>query len=484
MNVDAKNIVLLFFITGITAAIGMIFTQASTPMVIAVTAGIILAVVSFFNTELALYILIASMLLGPQFTVGGAELVPGRGRAGVTLRFDDFLLVVIGLSWFFKTAINKELGLFPGTRLNRAIGYYFAVCLLSTLIGYMYGRVRGLTGIFFVLKYFEYFVVFFMAVSQIKEKKQIERFLAALLIVCFIVTLVAIYQIPGGGRVSAPFEGPQGEPNTLGGYLVLMMSIVLGLLLNYGSKKLKIALGIFLLFILIALGATLSRSSWVSLIPMTLALIYYSRKKLRIIIPLAFIIGIAPLILPNNIKQRALFTFTQPVEQGQIVIGETRIDTSTSARLASWKMVLESDFIKHPIFGYGVTGYRFVDAQYPRALAETGLIGLSLFLYLLYAVYRSAKERYLQTADPLFKGFLLGYLAGFWAMVVHGIGANTFIIVRIMEPFWFLTALVIMIPRIEETATAATDAAATNGDLPASARIGNLPQRPAEGLLR
>ncbi|MBW6486911.1 MAG: hypothetical protein K0B01_12260, partial [Syntrophobacterales bacterium] len=286
MNVDAKNVVLLFFITGVTAAVGLMFAKAPPTMVVAVTLGLVLAVVSFFNTELALYVLIAAMLLGPQFTAGGAELVPGRGRGGVTLRFDDFLLVVIGLSWFFKTALNKELGLFPGTRLNRAIGYYFAVCLVATLTGYMFGRVRGLTGIFFVLKYFEYFIVFFMAVSQIREKRQVERFLAALLIVCFIVSLVAIYQIPAGGRVSAPFEGPEGEPNTLGGYLVLMMAIVSGLLLNYGSKRIKIALGMLLLFMLIALGATLSRSSWVSLIPMTMALVYYSRDKARVIIPL------------------------------------------------------------------------------------------------------------------------------------------------------------------------------------------------------
>jgi hypothetical protein len=34
-------------------------------------------------------------------------------------------------------------------------------------------------------------------------------------------------------------------------------------------------------------------------------------------------------------------------------------------------------------------------------------------------------------------------------MLGHAIGANTFIIVRIMEPFWFLTAMIIMIPKIE-----------------------------------
>jgi hypothetical protein len=42
----------------------------------------------------------------------------------------------------------------------------------------------------------------------------------------------------------------------------------------------------------------------------------------------------------------------------------------------------------------------------------------------------------------------MGYLGGFVGLFVHGMSANTFIIVRIMEPFWFLTAMVIMIPKI------------------------------------
>ncbi|MCG6536461.1 MAG: O-antigen ligase family protein, partial [Syntrophales bacterium LBB04] len=384
------------------------------------------------------------------FLVGGAELVPGRGRAGITLRFDDFVLLIIGLSWFFKTAIHKELGLFADTPLNRGIGFYFSICLISTLIGYLMGRVKGLTGIFFVLKYFEYFIVYFMAVNQIKEKKHIERFLVTILVVCFIVCTVAVYQIPSGVRVSAPFEGEVGEPNTLGGYLVLMMSITVGLLLNYGTKNQKIYLGILLFFIVIALAATLSRSSWISLGPMFLALIYLNKRKSVIIIPLTVIIMILPYVMPENVKQRALFTVTQPAETGQILIGKTRIDTSTSARLASWKMVLTTDFLKQPIIGYGITGYHFLDAQYPRVLAETGLVGLIIFLYLLRAIYINARNIYRNTIDPLYKGLTVGYLAGFWAMITHGIGSNTFIIVRIMEPFWFLTAMIIMIPALSE----------------------------------
>jgi len=38
-------------------------------------------------------------------------------------------------------------------------------------------------------------------------------------------------------------------------------------------------------------------------------------------------------------------------------------------------------------------------------------------------------------------------------MMTHGIGANTFIIIRIMEPFWLVCGLVMSIPAVEEIET-------------------------------
>ncbi|MHB9098289.1 MAG: O-antigen ligase family protein, partial [Syntrophales bacterium] len=300
-------------------------------------------------------------------------------------------------------------------------------------------------------KYFEYFIVYFMAVNYLKEKKQMERLIFTILIVCLIVCIVAIAQIPSGARVSAPFEGSEGEPNTLGGYLVLILSLALGLLFsNYGTTKRKFFFGGLVFLILIALAATLSRSSWLALGPMLIALIYFSNRKLVVIVPLIFVIAITVFLLPPGVKARAMFTFSQPVEQGQLKIGGVRIDTSTSERLQSWKNVLERDFIKQPLLGYGVTGYRFLDAQYPRVLAESGLIGFISFVALLVAIYRNARNtRRIYRDDPFYLGISTGFLAGFFAMLTHAIGSNTFIIVRIMEPFWFLTAIMIMIPRIE-----------------------------------
>ena len=175
-GVSGQQIFAVIAMLALTLAGAMLISHASMGIAVVVIIGLIVAIFTFLNTEFALYALIIAMLLGPQVGLDGAAGESVRGR-GVTLRVDDFLLVIIGIAWFFKTAVEKELGLFLKTTLNAPIGIYFLVCIISTLFGYMMGRVRGTAGLFFVLKYFEYYIVFFMAVNHLREKKQIERFI-------------------------------------------------------------------------------------------------------------------------------------------------------------------------------------------------------------------------------------------------------------------------------------------------------------------
>ena len=166
IDIDSRTVFLLLIIVGATFLGGIFITKVSTGAAFFMIAALVISVASFLSAEVALYVLIISMLLSPEFIVGGIAGKAALGR-GITLRFDDILLVIIGFSWFLKTAIKKELGLFLRTPLNRPIAYYLAVCLVATLFGFMMGRIKGLTGFFFVLKYFEYFIVYFMVVNHL-----------------------------------------------------------------------------------------------------------------------------------------------------------------------------------------------------------------------------------------------------------------------------------------------------------------------------
>jgi len=185
---------------------------------------------------------------------------------------------------------------------------------------------------------------------------------------------------------------------------------------------------------------------------------YLSEKRVIVLSLMAIMLALSPLYLPASIKDRILYTFSQPEHREQIEIGGVRLDTSTSARLTSWKEALR-DWTQHPFWGYGVTGYSFIDAQFPRVLVETGILGLAAFIYLLVSVFKLAYSNLKLLKMPEHKGLVLGFLVGYSGLLIHAIGANTFIIVRIMEPFWLLAGIVTILPNLEGAAPAGVETA-------------------------
>jgi O-antigen ligase len=456
-RVEPQPLPFLFLaLLALTAAFAIVqMTPAHAVMAFSLAA---ICVVALLSTPVALYLLIFSMLLSPELMVGQ---MTGRGMSGrgLTIRLDDILLLAIGMSWLVKMAVYKELGMVLRTPLNRPILMYIAACVVATLIGLAFGRVRPEAGLLYTMKYIEYFFIYFMVVNNLQTQVQAKRYLIAALLTCCIVGLYAIAQIPSGVRASAPFEGEIGEPNTLGGYLVLMFSLAAGLALFVRETRLKILLGALGVLILVALSATLSRSSYLALGASLLALIAFSRKRVVLLLGVTFLVALSPFILPDRVIHRVDETFArQPGdEQAQVQVGRVMLDTSTSARLISWKTSTE-DWLKHPLFGYGVTGYGFIDAQYFKVLVETGIVGTLAFLYLLSSLWLRMMDAYRTVTTPWTRGLVLGFLAGYIGLLVHAIGANSFIIVRIMEPFWLIAGLIVVIvshPVTEERAPSA-----------------------------
>lgn len=409
----------------------------------------------FIRTEAGLYLVLFSMLLSPEFGAGPRRLAEGRT---VSIRLEDVLLIVIALTWLAKMAVHKELGLAIKTRLNRPIVAYVTVTLLATIMGYLTGTIRTGAGWFYVLKYVEYFVVFYMTLNNLRDRDQAWRFMITAFLTGAVVSIIGLAQIPSGQRVSAPFEGESGEPNTFGGYLLLMMAILGGLALETRAVwtrawSLSLVALMFLPFVF-----TLSRASYLGVVPMLLVLALLSRNRRAVIVVLVIGLMTAPLLLSNllpvSVKERITYTFKPQADQPMVRVGKVGFDPSTSERLHSMKDAV-SGWIKRPILGYGVTGFRFMDAQYFRTLVETGVVGLACFLWLVISILKSSGDSLALLRDPDDRGIVVGFLAGTVGILVHAIGSNTFIIIRIMEPFWFFMAIVVALPMLERPVPAA-----------------------------
>ncbi len=436
------SVILILAIIAVGIFLGQIIAGFSFKIALALIFFSIIFIATLVNTEAGLAILIFSMLFSPEIVLGR---IPGRD---IVVRLDDILLAVITFAWFAKTAINKGMGLFIKTRLNRAILIYILICIIATLKGVASGYVSFLKGTFFLLRYFEYFLLYILVANHIHNRKQIKFFINAFFVTCALVSIYGIMQIPRGVRVSAPFEGEVGEPNTLGGYLLFLFCLAIGIFLQNASKRTKQALAVLAVLIFVPFLFTLSRASYLAIIFSYLVLIILSKRKVVLIGVLATIVVSVLVFRPEAVFSRVKYTFAGGHSR-LVKIGNTHLDSSSSARIRSWQESFQ-DWKKNPVLGRGVSGYGFIDGQYIVNLVEVGIVGLLAFLWLLWSITKHSLNIHRKMHDELYKGLTLGFVAGFVGLIIHALTANTFIIIRIMEPFWFMAAIVMMLPQIEE----------------------------------
>jgi hypothetical protein len=445
-----RNVYLAIAIVG-TFLLSYFIVGREMNSILLVAGMILIFLVCFFSVKLSLILLIFSMLLSPEIVVGATV------KRAITARIEDILLFTMTLGWLLRMAIFKDIGFMLKTPLNRPIAVYTCIAILSTTLGVFRGNVHPAAGFFFTLKIVEYFFLFNVVINYVQTQKEVENLLTMLLIVSGIICLYGLFMVASGGSVSPPFEA-SGERNSLSGYLVLMGSVAAGVLLNTRVGLEKALLGVLLAMIVVVLLFSISRSGWVASIVSTFVLFFCAKRKNTFVFVLIMALCTLPLFLPSVVHERIHFTFHQvgnPMEQ--IRIFGFRLDTSTSARIFAAREVLRT-FINHPFLGYGMTGFFFIDGQFFRVLMEFGILGLASFLWLLTSVHNSIRHAMTVEISPRLRGMVVGYYAGFWALIAHAFTANTFIIVRISEPFWCLAGLTVVLLSMKHSELAIADA--------------------------
>ncbi|HQP91396.1 MAG TPA: O-antigen ligase family protein [Candidatus Omnitrophota bacterium] len=407
-------------------------------LALALVIGLSIAFITSVNVNFSLILLIVSMLFSPEIPLARLS------NRMVVLRLDDIILIFLFFTWFARMAINKQLGLFAKNPVTRPLSFYVLAYVLATFAGIFFGlgKARFTTAFFYLLKYTEYLMLFVLVSNNIKSLKQCKMFTVFLLITAFFVCIYGYIQIYSGvNRASAPFEGLKTEPNTLAGYLVVIMGLSGGLLIHANSFKKRFLLSIFLLLIFPVFLYTLSRGGYISFMAMYFVFILTSKKKKIVMVYLIFVMILAlPFILPAKVATRIEKTFKG--KSTYEVMGERlSLDEASAARIETWKYVLDV-FKRSPVFGFGASGTEFIDTQYGTVLAETGIFGAVAFLALLSALFKNSLRIYRGARDDFLEAISLGFFCALSGVVVMGFGANSFVIVRIMEPLLFLGAMV------------------------------------------
>jgi len=378
-----------------------------------------------------------------------------------------FLLIPFGTlkGLSFKEKSQQFLNGFKVKRsfLNFPIVVFLYICLLSAL--WSRAPLYSLHG--FISKTLEWFVIYFLILEFFTEKKHVILALAVFLFSAMSVCVDSFVQFYVTGKsffCNAEFIGRATScfyaGNGLGGYLLFPLFLSAGFFfLKENSKPRKILYGFFSLLIAWTIAITFSRGAWVAVFVGICLFAFLSKQKfLRVaILFLLSVFVLTALFLPSSIKQKA------------------RIDPDNFSSTAGWRKDIWVDSFKmikdKPLLGHGPNTFmqifqkkqyrsrpegRFFDPAYAhncyvQMAAETGLLGLGCFLWILGRFFKNIGSFVL---DKRIQGFsslkmvLVGLWIGAFSFCIHSFFDNHFYSLKLSILFWIMAGISVVIHKL------------------------------------
>lgn len=364
------------------------------------------------------------------------------------------LLICTALSLFLKVAINKNFKLkyFKTNAWVLMFALVIGICAVTS-ISLEESRNIALLMIAFVLSYF-------VVINTIENEKQFKFILYIFSITAVITAFYGLYQYMFGDlysqawldkemfedikmRVYSTFE----NPNVYGEYLILAIPIIAGLLWTEKGIFKKLfwlgSLGVTML----ALALTFSRGCWLGIIlAIGLLAIMIDRKFILLgIVALLFL----PFVLPESIINRFLS------------IGNMG-DSSTSYRVYIWMgtLAMLADYwfsgiglgitsfnMIYPIYSYNDISAPHSHNLYLQLVVEFGIVGLIVFLGMLYNFYKETIISICKKKNILTSSLIAG-VSGF---MLQSMFDHTWYNYRVVLIFWIIIAFGLVSTKVSKS---------------------------------
>jgi len=345
-----------------------------------------------------------------------------RGKRIIKVELLDIAVIVFGVIIYFGGVIS----------VGGEISYLSALLTGSLMIGY------------------------FLVVNLMRTQKWLNRCFIALISSATLVSVMGVLQYFFGtlnvswldrdyfpdikGRVTVLFE----NSNVLAVYLVMIFPLILCSVLHSSGRNRVLAF-ISSLSVFLCVIFTWSRGAWVALIfSVLLYFLIYSKKTVRFLCSLIFIIPFAVFLLPDNIVRRFMS------------IGDMA-DSSISYRVYTWKGTLNA--IRENLFGgvgYGTETYRDIYPTYSYAGMEAaehshslylqlwfslGIIGLIIFCVLMFLFVQQSLENIKIASDNQNRMQTAAVFCSVIAALIMGAFDYIWYNYRVFFVFWIMIAL-------------------------------------------
>ncbi len=378
------------------------------------------------------------------------------------------LLIIITTKFLIKRKIEKSI-------LTHTISKIIIIILLWTFITAAFSSLPIISLKFFLAKVWFIIPLFFLGLIIFKDYDNIKPFIWAYSIGLFIIVLYSTYNLShvsfteqnAAHFVVKPFYNDHTE---YGSVVAFFTPIFWGFAFNLKKgHRTKIIAFIFAIAFTIATILSYSRASWLGLIAaFGVWVIVKLRFKFKYIVFItvffaAFFAAFWFQIIDKleNNKQDSSSKLSSHISS----ITNISTDASNVERLNRWHCAIEM-FKEKPVLGWGPGTYQFqyapfqlermrtiistnfgdvgnAHSEYLGRLAEQGLPGMILFIFLVFFIIRTGLKVYKKTKDKEIRMFALSITLGFITYFLHGLMNNFLDSDKLAVPFWGLAAILV-----------------------------------------
>jgi len=365
----------------------------------------------------------------------------------------------------------------PVNFLNRPLQFL----VLAVFISVLFSQYPGLSFTAFMGKFIKSLFLYFCVIEALSDEKRIWIFINFFLLSAFITALSGAVQHYTGRdfikghligtenfvsthRINSTFFGANG----LGAYLLPVIGLVAHLLYSAFARKKSWIIGGGLIFLLVLLLAclcwTYSRSSWIGYLFILFLMVWMDRRKVLFAGVLFLVFYF--IFLPSLNEVRNLYLVNDNSSGSRIknesLLYSIKPDLNDvgAGRLAYWKKAI-SIIRTSPVWGTGLNTYtkvirrdpnqgtwRYAHNCYLQMTAETGLLGLTCFFWVLFVLLGQCLNYCKHIKDSWLLTFLQGAVSGLFGFLIQSFFDNSFYTVQLGMLMWMIFGMMVAVIRL------------------------------------
>jgi hypothetical protein len=382
------------------------------------------------------------------------------------------------------------------------------VLVILIAVASLFTSLNPYYGLFTIHKFIRCLILYWVVVNLVRTRADVHAVLAGLYAAVIFQTGVVLYEKYITREVVARSDGSFPHSNSLAMYINMILPVLLAMFISNVLNRrqrwgavLAVFLGIGSVLLTKSRAAMVLTAGALSMTTLLTVVPRPTPRRLQLVFIGCILMGILGAIAAPKIIKR----FQEAPKESE----QTREYFNTAARAMaddrflgvginaySWALtyteyywymypdIYEDKSIDRSEFRHGERGESRLGTAhhiYLLMAAETGWLGMYLFIAFLLRFYWKNIRLFFSTRDPYYKSLYLGLLVGFLTLHLHGLLEWVFRQTQVMYLFFLLSGLMVATERFRHAALLAQASASPEAPQPAAPPAGDAAPFPAHG---